>query len=224
MRSPIKIEHGRTLYDYLRMKGEAQHHSLTQKKPAATIVLGSDDLNVALRLRDIEPSLVSDFIVFSGNAGRNTIGQYDKSEAETFHDMARAYIPANVSVIIEPAATNTAENIIFSFEQMARHGVFPDSVLLIQKPTMNLRAYATAQKFYPSVDFLVDSPDLSFNEYTISYGGLDRLLTNVVGNVSRILLYSKRGYMIAQTIPDKVARSYYLLIEEGYTADVVGQL
>lgn len=216
----LNIEHGRILYDYLRMLGQPQHKPL-DKKPAAIIVLGSNDPTVALRFRDMEPAFISDVIVFSGNTGRNTNGLYEKTEAETFRDIACPYIPFNAKVIIEPCATNTAENISFSFGQMARHGIFPDSVLLIQKPTMNLRAYATARKLFPSVDFKVDSPGMSFEEYAISYGDQEKLLTNVVGNVSRVLLYSKRGHMIAQTVPEHVTQSYYYLIKEGFTADVV---
>lgn len=221
MRPNFNIEHGRILYDYLRMLGQPQHQPLT-RKPAATIVLGSNDPTVALRFRAIQTAFISDVIVFSGNTGRNTDGLYEKTEAESFYDIARPYIPSGARVIIEPSATNTAENISFSFKQMERHEIFPDSVLLIQKPTMNLRAYATAEKLYPSVDFLVDSPDLSFEDYALSYGGEEKLLTNVVGNVSRVLLYSKRGYMSPQTVPAQVAQSYHFLIEEGLTADVVG--
>ncbi|WP_333630752.1 YdcF family protein [Agrobacterium cavarae] len=216
----VNMEHGRILYDYLRMLGEPQHRPLN-KKPAATIVLGSNDPTVALRFRDIEPAFISAVIVFTGNTGRNTNGLYDKTEAETFHDIARPYIPSEARVIIEPNATNTSENISFSFEKMAEEGIFPDSVLLVQKPTMNLRAYATARKLCPSVDFKVDSPDMPFEEYAISYGGQEKLLTNVVGNVSRVLLYSKRGHMVAQTVPEHVTQSYYSLIEEGFAADVV---
>ncbi|MFI1588588.1 YdcF family protein [Streptomyces halstedii] len=58
---------------------------------------------------------------------------------------------------MEPRARNTGENIRFSRSLLVEAGLEVSTVLLITKPYEERRAYATARKLWPEVEFLSTS-------------------------------------------------------------------
>ncbi|WP_232836812.1 YdcF family protein [Lentzea terrae] len=59
------------------------------------------------------------------------------------------------AILVEPKAANTGQNVSLSRALLAAHGCEPRSVLLISKPYMERRAYATCRKVWPEVEVCV---------------------------------------------------------------------
>lgn len=79
---------------------------------------------------------------------------FDKPEAEVFADVAmKLGVPEEV-ILIENKSTNTGENVIFSKRLLQEKGLDFNSFILVQKPYMERRTYATFKKRWSEKDFL----------------------------------------------------------------------
>ena len=204
----------RTLWDYMLLR-----HVLV---PADVIlVLGSNDVRVGehgarLFLRGLAPLLVC-----SGNLGRLTAGRFEKSEAETFADAAvRVGVPRS-SVLIEAASTNTGENVDFSRALLADRGIRPERVIVVQKPYMERRAWATFKRRWPEPDLQVTSPPIPYDEYPTPEIPKDLVINIMVGDVQRMRVYADRGFQVPQPMPDPVWSAWRELVARGYTSHLV---
>ena len=111
--------------------------------------LGSYDLRVADHCAKLALEGFAPRILFSGSQGNFTRGKWPKSEAEMFADRA---IEAGVSpdgILIESEATNTGENVRFARRLLDAKGIEVSSVILVSKPNMNRRGWATMQQWWP---------------------------------------------------------------------------
>ncbi|MCV5246818.1 YdcF family protein, partial [Escherichia coli] len=67
-------------------------------------------------------------IVFSGGEGRFTDGLFEKSEAETFADIARlAGVPSD-AILVETRSTNSGENVRFTEQLLKEKGIQCESI------------------------------------------------------------------------------------------------
>lgn len=185
------------------------------------LVLGSNDTRVAEHGADLFLRGLAPRILFSGNVGRLTDGQFQKSEAETFADVARSMGVPEDAILLEPRSTNTGENIAFSREILAGQGIDPARLIVVQKPYMERRAFATFMNFWPGKDIRISSPPLSFDEYPNEMLPKDLIITIMVGDLQRIRLYPEKGFQIAQDIPADVWAAYEELIARGYTGHLI---
>jgi len=196
------------------------YHLLHQplKRCDAILALGSVDTKVAARAAELLLQGYGKYLIISGGLGRRSKQLFGKPEAEVFAGIARAKgVPAN-KIIIENKATNTGENIRFTYDLLQRKGLKPTSLLLVQKPYMERRTYATFKKQWPDprTDFTVTSPQISYRQYTHD-APRNELISLLVGDVHRIMEYPKLGYQIAQPVPPEVQQAYDALITAGYT-------
>lgn len=88
--------------------------------------------------------------------------------------------------------------------------------MLMSKPYMERRAYATIRKAWPEVEPVCASEDVTFDEYVKSIGDDKLVIGMLVGDLQRVITYPGRGFAIAQDIPDDVAGAYQRLIAAGY--------
>ena len=201
------------IWDYHRM----QH----QLAPAdAILVLCSHDERVAERGAQLFREGWAPLLIFSGGRGAITERLWDEPEAERFARIAMNLNVPREHILIEPNSTNTGENIRFTKELLAEQGIDPQSFIVVQKPYMERRAYATLRKEWPDKHVVVTSPQVSFAEY-LSHYTHDSLSAGdvvgiMVGDLQRIKLYPELGYQIAQEIPEDVWRAYEQLVQAGY--------
>src|SRR5262249_44372618 len=105
-----------------------------------------------------------------GGLGNWTSGVFDKSEAETFGDEAiRLGVPSE-KIILETRSTNTGENIRFTQAILKERGIQLRKMILVQKPYMERRTYATFMKQWAhdddkTIQIFVTSPQISFEAY-----------------------------------------------------------
>ena len=190
--------------------------------PADVIVaLGSNDVRVGehaarLFLRGLAPRLLC-----SGGVGRLTAGRFATSEAQTFADAAVRLGVPRAAILIEDASTNTGENIDRSRALLASAGVRPSRVLLVQKPYMERRAWATFKKRWPGPELQVTSPPIPYEAYPTPEIPRDLVINILVGDVQRIRLYAERGFQVPQPMPDEVWAAWEELVARGYTGHVI---
>jgi uncharacterized SAM-binding protein YcdF (DUF218 family) len=204
----------RVLWDYMRLG-----HALT---PADVIlVLGSNDVRVGEHGARLFLQGLAPLMLCSGNVGRLTAGRFEKSEAATFADAAvRLGVPPS-AILIEDTSTNTGENIDRSRARLASAGVQPSRIILVQKPYMERRAWATFKRRWPEPDLQVTSPPIPYEEYPTPQIPRDLVINILVGDVQRMRVYAERGFQVPQTIPDEVWAAWEELVARGYTGHLV---
>lgn len=200
------------IWDYHQL-----HHVL---HPAdAILVLGSLDTRVAERGAQLYLDGYAKRIIFSGATGVLTAGKFSKSEAETFADIAIAMGVPQENILLESKSTNTGENIRFSYELMRAQGIPASSIIIVHKPYMERRTFATFKKQWPdtSTELMITAPDTAFADYPNDQNPRELVINIMVGDLQRIKEYPKLGFQIEQTIPLNVWQAYEQLVAMGYT-------
>ncbi len=192
------------------------HLNHTLEKSDLILALGSNDIRVAEYAADLYLQGFAPVLMFSGNVGALTKDQFTKLEAEVFADVARQKGVPDSAIILEPESTNTGENIDFSRCILAERGIDPSSIILVQKPYMERRAFATFRKRWPEKNLIVTSPPIPFSEYPNELLPRDKVINIMVGDLQRIKFYPGLGFQIEQEILDEVWQAYEKLMELGY--------
>ncbi len=195
------------------------HHRL--EKAELILALGSNDLRVAEHAADLWLAGWAPLLMMSGGSGALTRELFDRPEAELFAQIARERGVPEEALIIEPDSTNTGENIALSRRRLAERGLNPRRIILVQKPYMERRAYATFRQFWPEVEPIVSTPPISFADYPTATLPRDLVINLMVGDLQRIRLYPARGFQIPQEIPDDVWQAMEELISLGYDHHLV---
>ena len=201
------------------------YHHLQHRLEKADLILalGSNDPRVADHAADLWLAGWAPLLMMSGGSGRLTRELYDRPEAELFAAIARQRGVPSSALIVEPESTNTGDNIIFSRRRLAELGVRPDRIILVQKPYMERRAYATFRRFWPEIDPIVSSPAIAFADYPTPELSRDLIINLMVGDLQRIRLYPARGFQIEQEVPEEVWQAARELIELGYDSHLIDE-
>ena len=210
-------ELAKVVWDYLQL------HEIPVKSDII-FCLCSHDTRVAERAAQLMLDGLGKYLVFSGGVGKLTQGMFNKSEAEIFADIAKEMGVSSEKILIEDKSTNTGENVRFTYDLLRGKGVEVDTILLVQKPYMERRTYATFKKQWPDSDatIQVTSPQISYEEYMNS-GDIskDHILNVMVGDMQRIREYPKLGFQIEQKIPDNVWYAYGELVKLGFSKHLI---
>jgi uncharacterized SAM-binding protein YcdF (DUF218 family) len=202
-----------TIWDY--------HHLDHQLLPADTIlVLCSHDKAVAKRGAELFLQGLAPLLIFAGGLGAITRHLWREPEADQFAAIAVDMGVPRDRILVENRSTNTGENVLFTKQMLARAELDPQTFIVVQKPYMERRSYATFRKVWPEKDLLVTSPQMSMDEYLSEYSHdaltPDDVVGIMVGDLQRIRCYPAKGFQIHQDIPDDVWRAYEELVNAGY--------
>jgi len=195
------------------------HHTL--EKCDCILVLGSHDLRVAERGADLYLQGLAPIIIFSGGLGNLTKDMWTETEADLFATIALDKGVPREAIFIENKSTNTGENILFTQQLLKDKNLDLQSFIVVQKPYMERRSYATFKKHWPDKKLLVTSPLLSFDEYHNDEIPLERVINIMAGDLQRIKIYPEKGFQIPQEIPDDVWQAYERLVEMGFNKHLV---
>ena len=124
-------------------------------------------------------------------------------------------------ILIEDQSSNTGENILFTKQLLEEKGISVQKYILVHKPYMERRVYATFKKILPKTDVVVTSPPFSFETYTTKKHEREKMINIMVGDLQRIKIYPKLGFQIPQEIPDDVWSAYETLVSLGYTEHIL---
>lgn len=207
--------HARRLLAYHLM-----HHPLIEAD--VIIVLGSNDPRVADYAADLYLSGWSPVLVCSGGSGVLTHGLYGMSEAEKFADIARLRGVPGPALILETASANTGENVLYTRRRLEAEGIRPKSAIAVQKTYMERRTFATFRKLWPELDVRVCSPPLALEDLALPWINLRDVISVMVGDFQRILVYPGRGFQIPQSVTPEAMESFEWLVAHGYTSHMIG--
>lgn len=191
----------------------------------AIMVLCSHDTRVAERGAAIFLEGWAPLLIFAGGLGAITKHLWSEPEADQFARIAIGMGVPESSILIENRSTNTGENVIFTKRLLAGAGLDPRSFILVQKPYMERRSYATFRKQWPGKAVIVTSPRTSFDDYLAAYSNetlsADDVVSIMVGDLQRIKVYPEMGFQIPQEIPADVWEAYGELVKAGYDRHLV---
>ncbi|MDG2855559.1 YdcF family protein, partial [Vibrio parahaemolyticus] len=185
--------HIETLWDYMQLKHEL--------KPADCLfVMCSNDVRVAEHAAKLYHQKLAPLIVFSGGQGRFTDGLFEKSEAETFAEIAKMSGVPSEAILLETESTNSGENVRFTEQRLKEEGKQCSSFILVQKPFMERRAIATFEKQWqsPYTQLQVSSAALPFFEYINEDMPLMMVLEALMEDFSRVKSYPEKGFQTEQ--------------------------
>lgn len=208
------ISLARILWDYHHMQHEVANAD-------CILVLGSHDLRVAERGAELFLQGHAPVLVFSGGLGNFTLGMWKEPEADLFARVAMDMGVPRESILIENKSSNTGENILFTQQLLKKHNLDPESFLLVQKPYMERRSFATFKKHWPEKTLIVTSPQVSFEEYPNEEIPIERVINIMVGDLQRIEAYPAKGFQIYQAIPENVWSAYNELVKCGFDKHLI---
>ncbi len=185
------------------------------------IGLGSHDLGVAIHAAELFHAGMFSTVVFSGATSPTTQDRFPRGEAEHYRECALSLGVPDSAILVEPEATNTGANIELTRKLLTKAGQYPTSALVISKPYMQRRAFATAGKFWPELDVVCTSKELSFADYVKDIGDEHLVIDMLVGDMQRIVLYPGMGFAIKQDVPAHVEEAYARLKERGFVSRLV---
>jgi uncharacterized SAM-binding protein YcdF (DUF218 family) len=100
---------------------------------------------------------------------------------------------------------------------LAARGMDVQSIIAVQKPYMERRAFATIRQQWPDVAVRLSSPPLEFENYGSADIPIEEVIHIMVGDLQRIVEYPRLGFMIPQAVPDNVRHAYEFLVVAGFT-------
>ncbi|MFD7911350.1 YdcF family protein [Streptomyces sp. NPDC059752] len=202
------------IWDYHQMR-----HDLVPVDVA--IGLGSHDLGVAVATADLYRAGLFPVVVFTGGNSPTTRARFPRGEAVHFREHALELGVPDSAIFVEPKAANTGQNITLTRDLLAANGITPKTVLLVSKPYMERRSFATARKLWPEVEVLCASEPLELDDYLKSIGDEKLVLDMLVGDLQRVIEYPKLGFAISQDVPEDVYDAYESLMRDGFTSRVI---
>ena len=218
MVTPDELRLAETIWNYHQL-----HHEITTAD--AILVLCSHDTVVAERGAELYLEDRAPLLIFSGGRGAITSRLWEEPEADLFARIAVGLGVPEDRILIENRSTNTGENVRFTRSLLAERRLNPRSFILVQKPYMERRAFATFRAVWPDVLVQVTSPRMGFGDYLARYAhetlSARDIISIMVGDLQRIRLYPDRGYQIPQEIPDDVWTAFEALTAAGYDRHLV---
>lgn len=210
--SPALLDAMQIVWDYMR-------YDQPLEKADVILCLGSYDIRSADWAAKLWHDGWAPTILFSGNQGAGTM-HLEMPEAKWFAERAIELGVPRENILLEDRSCNTGENFQFSSELLQREGITHDTIILVTKPYMLRRAYATCMQQWPEdakPRFISSGIDLTMEAYLAGEAyGEDLAIQAMLGDLQRIREYPKLGFSIAQEIPDDVWDAYEELVAVGY--------
>ena len=199
-----------------------EYHQLFQTPlPGDVIIaLGTNDLRVAEFAAGLYLKGYGRRLVCTGgiaHQGDLLATPWDRTEAEMYAEVAERRGVPRERILLEPRATNTAENLRFSRELLAAESDPPKTVVIAVKPFMQRRTWATLAIEWPEVTATLASPLMTLDEYFTAELTPEKVIHIMMGDLQRIWIYGSRGWSAPQEIPETVAHAYEHLKYLGFT-------
>lgn len=217
------------MYDFnadAKMLWEYHHLNNNLSKKDCLLAFGSHDTHVAERAADLYNQGFAQYVIFTGGLGKITKNIWKQTEAEKFSEIAISMGVPRDKIFIETESTNTGQNIDFTKKLIEKEKLIFSDYIVVDKPFKERRIYATLKMQWPTLNFIVTSPQNSYESYCGYYNESDELdisdfINIMVGDLQRIDLYGKNGFQIPQEIPDNVMEAYNRLVENGFDRQLI---
>ncbi|HMS31430.1 MAG TPA: YdcF family protein [Candidatus Saccharibacteria bacterium] len=173
------------------------------------VVGGCLDLGLAERAAELYGFGISKKIICSGYA----LPGMKLSEARMLADHCIELGVPSDQLVLDEDAQNTGQNITHSALLVGR----VDSAVLIHKPYMTRRFFATAKAQWPEPqpNFYVTHEHITFRDYLNKRDACDTVRT-MLGDFKRMDEYVEKGFQIPQSISQKAKHAYKKLVDAGF--------
>jgi uncharacterized SAM-binding protein YcdF (DUF218 family) len=214
MITPEVLTLAKKIWDYHHV-----NHNLV--KSDCILTLGSHDTRVAERAAGLYHEGWAPLLIFAGGLGRLTNDLWSEPEADLFARIAVEKGVPKEAILIENRSTNTGENIQFVKRLLAEKGLDPQTFIIVQKPYMERRSFATFAKNWPEKSFVVTSPQIAFEDYPNDEISMEQVINIMIGDLQRIKIYPEKGFQIHQEIPVNVWQAYERLVALGFDRQLI---
>jgi len=212
--SPTVRDAAQSTLDYL---GETD--VLPDRPVDAIIGFGMFDVSLARVCGSLYKRAVAPLIIFTGGIGAGT-GKIGGPEADAWAaELHEAYpdIP-DASIVCENQSTNTAENIRFTANLLARRHpqlTFGNAIrrLVVVVSASRLRRVSlTLRQMQPELEIFRHTPPASLDGQHELHAdhGID-YLAHLCGELDRILEYPRRGWIASESLPPRVSAAHAVL-------------
>lgn len=204
-------ELARIIWDYMRYEQPLE-------KTDVIIGLGCHDIGVARHSAKLYNEGYAPVLLFCGGTGRLTPEDIT-NEADWFANEAMRCGVPDGAILRERGSTNTGENIRFGSKLLQEAGISVAKAIVVHKPYMLRRDYATIMKQWPGGSppvCIFSAEEGTFDDYIDKIEPFDETVSIMVGDLQRIREYPKQGFQIELDIPDEVWTAYEILVSRGY--------
>jgi uncharacterized SAM-binding protein YcdF (DUF218 family) len=204
----------RVVWDYMRL--------VDRPVPAdAILTLGSFDVQAAVHAARLWKAGLAPVIIMSGGiAHRGGVLDtgWDRPEAQVFADAARREgVPVD-ALLLEERAQNTGDNFVFGRAVAEAAGLRVRKLLVVAKPYMTRRGFATGRKLWSEIELVMQCEDIDVARYFAREANPERTLLALIGDLHRIFVYPALGFQVEQAVPAAVSEAMRRLVEAGYGA------
>ncbi len=206
-------KYSKIIWDYMLMYQKIQ-------KADVIVAIGSNDIRVVNKVFELYNEGFAPSIFCTGGVAHtddvNKTG-WGKSEAEIYKDNLVEMGVPDKHIMIETEAKNTGDNATLLRKYIQENNLDWKKFILVSKPFMERRVYATFKKQYPEADIQVTSQNILYSDF-MNNSEVDRdvFINVMVGDLLRIKEYPKLGFQIEQEIPEEVWQAGQELIKLGY--------
>jgi uncharacterized SAM-binding protein YcdF (DUF218 family) len=204
-------------WDYMRL--------VHRPEPAdAILTLGSFDPQAAVHAASLWKAGFAPVIIMSGGiAHRGDVLDtgWNRSEAQVFAEVAMGEGVPPGAILLEDRAQNTGDNFVFGLSVAERANVRPKKLLVVAKPYMTRRGFATGRKLRPDLELLMQCEQIDARRYFAREPDPERTMLALVGDLHRIIVYPEVGFQIAQEVPPAVRGALRALVDAGYGGRLV---
>lgn len=185
----------------------------------AILTLGSFDTQAAVHAARLWKQGLAPVVIMSGGiAHRGDVLEtgWDQSEARVFADVAMREGVPEKALLLEDRAQNTGDNFTLGLAAADRAGVRPKTLLVVAKPYMTRRGFATGRKLFPAIELRMQCEEIDAGRYFAREADPERALLALVGDLHRIVVYPRMGFQIEQDVPAAVTEALDRLVAAGY--------
>lgn len=137
------------------------------------------------------------YIAFCSVGGTFTNHKWKDGEAKAYHKrLIKLGVPRK-SILWEGLTTNTLDEVKTSVKFIKKKGVDIKTMILVDRPVHQLRAFATFTRWYPKIKYINIPSD---EQFSVS----KKLAMRLNIELERIIGYGKKGDIIKQKIPNEV--------------------
>jgi uncharacterized SAM-binding protein YcdF (DUF218 family) len=184
----------------------------------AILTLGSFETHAALHAAALWKRGLAPTIVMSGGVAHRG---WEHTEAHVFAALAIGAGVPGEAILREERAQNTGENFTCGRTLMAQAGIVPRRLIVVAKPYMTRRGFATGRKVWPEVELAMQCEDIGAAEYLAREADPERTMQALVGDLHRVAVYPALGFQIEQEMPVEVVEALHRLVAAGYGARLV---
>ena len=201
---------------------EYMHMGHTLQTADIILILGSNDIRVGTHAAELYHAGYAPIVAISGDGTKHETAllrdtHSGRTEAAVLCDVCIESGVPESAIIIEDQANNTGQNFEFMKPLLEERGIKLQTAIVVQKPYMERRVFATGKIWWPEIDLILTSPAGSFDDYIKDTFDSDTIINLMMGDLERIKEYPARGFQIYQDIPPDVWAAFLYLADQGYT-------